>query len=306
MNRHTTSVIATTAAILFMPILALAQSWSAAPASPPSNNAAAPINVSSATQAKTGSLSVGGTFYSAQGIGIGVSPYDTNGSVNALKYCINSANCITSWPAVGGGGTVTQVNSGTGLTGGPITTTGTLTVDTSVIQSRVTGTCSGQVMVGINTNGTVSCEADDTGVAASTPTFDQVLAAGNSTTRTFTAGGATFTGNVDASNKQVKAGVFLYASDQALKSNIKLLPNALEKILQINGVSFNWKDTGRSDIGVIAQNVEKVYPELVSTDSKTGLKSVEYGNLVGPLIEAVKAQQKEIDALRKEIDALKR
>ncbi|HEU5114493.1 MAG TPA: hypothetical protein VFT82_01865, partial [Candidatus Paceibacterota bacterium] len=56
--------------------------------------------------------------------------------------------------------------------------------------------------------------------------------------------------------------------------------------------------------GLIAQDVEKVYPELVNTNKQTGLKSVEYANLVGPLIEAVKEQQKEIDTLKAEVAAL--
>lgn len=55
---------------------------------------------------------------------------------------------------------------------------------------------------------------------------------------------------------------------------------------------------------MIAQEVEAVYPELVHTNS-AGYKSVEYGNLIAPLIEAVKSQQKEIKALRAEIETLK-
>ncbi len=95
----------------------------------------------------------------------------------------------------------------------------------------------------------------------------------------------------------VSAPSFLYSSDKSLKTNIVPIPNALERLQQLNGVSFNWKDTGRADDGLIAQDVEKVFPELVSTDS-AGLKSVEYGNLVGVLVEAIKEQQKQIDELK--------
>jgi hypothetical protein len=52
--------------------------------------------------------------------------------------------------------------------------------------------------------------------------------------------------------------------------------------------------------------VETVFPEIVHTDSATGYKSVEYGNLVAPLIEAIKSQQKEIDLLKAEIELLKK
>jgi hypothetical protein len=101
------------------------------------------------------------------------------------------------------------------------------------------------------------------------------------------------------------ANAFYYRSDQSLKHNIKTIPNALDNVLKLRGVEFNWKKDGKKSVGVVAQEVEKVYPELVSTDKETGLKSVEYGNLVGPLIEAVKEQQKEIEKLRKEVNELK-
>ncbi|MFA6095300.1 MAG: tail fiber domain-containing protein [Candidatus Paceibacterota bacterium] len=101
------------------------------------------------------------------------------------------------------------------------------------------------------------------------------------------------------------ASAFYYTSDRSLKENVVPLAGSLGKVLRLQGVSFDWKKDGRNSIGVIAQDVEKVYPELVNTDAKTGLKSVEYGNLVGPLIEAIKEQQKEIESLRAEVDALK-
>lgn len=82
------------------------------------------------------------------------------------------------------------------------------------------------------------------------------------------------------------------ASDEKLKENIKHLDKSLEKILQIRGVEYDYKDKIKfgegHHVGVIAQEVEKVYPEVVKTDSKTGLKAVAYDHLVAPLIEAIK------------------
>ncbi|HVU06542.1 MAG TPA: tail fiber domain-containing protein [Candidatus Paceibacterota bacterium] len=95
-------------------------------------------------------------------------------------------------------------------------------------------------------------------------------------------------------------------SDQRLKKNIVPIADPIEKIEKLNGVAFDWKDSGKHSVGVIAQDVEKVFPELVSTDDKTGYKAVQYQNLVAPLIEAVKAQQKEIEALKAEVEALKK
>ena len=116
---------------------------------------------------------------------------------------------------------------------------------------------------------------------------------------------AVVSGNETVSGS-VQAQSFLYNSDRSLKTNITDLDpqTALNDILQLQGVSFDWKATGRPDIGVIAQDVQKVFPQLVSTDPKTGLESVEYGNLVAPLIEAVKAQQAEIDSLKAQVQTL--
>lgn len=102
----------------------------------------------------------------------------------------------------------------------------------------------------------------------------------------------------------VRASAFFYASDKSLKSNISPITNALANIKKLQGVSFTWKNNGDRALGLVAQDVEKVYPELVSTNNE-GVKSVQYGNLVAPLIEAIKEQQKQIDALKAEIEALK-
>lgn len=103
----------------------------------------------------------------------------------------------------------------------------------------------------------------------------------------------------------VGAGAFFYTSDKSLKAHILPLSGSLSNILNLQGVSFNWKDSGEKGIGLVAQDVEKVYPELVHTNPQSGIKSVEYGNLVAPLVEAIKEQQKQIDELKAEIKALK-
>ncbi len=80
-------------------------------------------------------------------------------------------------------------------------------------------------------------------------------------------------------------------SDRRLKENIVPLKNSLDKILSLNGYSFDWKNDGRHDVGVIAQEVEKVFPDIVHESADTHgkiYKSVEYGNLVAPIIEAIK------------------
>ena len=97
------------------------------------------------------------------------------------------------------------------------------------------------------------------------------------------------------------------SSDERLKTNIVEIDSALDKIDQLRGVTFNWKDTSKDQttkIGVIAQDVEKVFPEVVG-ELKDGTKTVDYAALVAPLIEATKELKAENEILREDIKALK-
>ena len=87
-------------------------------------------------------------------------------------------------------------------------------------------------------------------------------------------------------------------SDERVKENIKTIDNSLEKVNKLRGVEFNKIGEDTKSIGVIAQEVEKILPEVVRTDDE-GMKSVAYGNVVGVLIEAVKELTKEVEELKK-------
>ena len=104
----------------------------------------------------------------------------------------------------------------------------------------------------------------------------------------------------------VTANNFISLSDQRLKTNIEPLRNVISSIKQINGVKFNYKTSpNKKSIGLIAQEVEKVFPELVSTDDTADkMKSVSYSNMVGVLVEAVKEQQKMIEELQATVKML--
>ena len=99
----------------------------------------------------------------------------------------------------------------------------------------------------------------------------------------------------------VKATDFNTTSDKNLKNNIKTIENPLSKVLSIRGVNFEWKDSNKASAGVIAQEVEKVLPELVTGQNT---KTVNYNGLIGLLIETVKEQQKQIDILSEKISKL--
>ena len=81
-------------------------------------------------------------------------------------------------------------------------------------------------------------------------------------------------------------------SDESLKTDIEPLDNSLDKVMKIQGVEYNWIDKekfgSQHQIGLIAQDLEKIYPEAVKTDAKSGLKSVAYDHLIAPVIEAIK------------------
>ena len=84
-------------------------------------------------------------------------------------------------------------------------------------------------------------------------------------------------------------------SDINLKHNINTIQNPLDLIEQIRGISFTWKGNGMKSMGVAAQDVEKVFPELVHDNE--GSKTLQYSGLIGALIESVKALTAKVAAL---------
>jgi hypothetical protein len=108
---------------------------------------------------------------------------------------------------------------------------------------------------------------------------------------------ATFTYN--PSTNVVEAGTFNATSDISLKENICTFENAMDVVASLRGVRFTWKKNGIKTVGLIAQEVEKVLPELVGENVDTGIKSVSYANMVAVLIEAVKELKAEIEELKK-------
>ena len=127
-----------------------------------------------------------------------------------------------------------------------------------------------------------------------------------------TSGGVSVTGDMTASGN-----VTAY-SDESLKKDISTINDALSICGKLRGVSYKWIENDKADIGVVAQEVEKVIPEVVVTQTVDGkdIKSVDYGRIVGVLINAINEQQKQyntilnsftasIQELRTEIEALK-
>lgn len=95
-----------------------------------------------------------------------------------------------------------------------------------------------------------------------------------------------------------------YSSDIRLKENINNITEPIKKVTELRGVTFDFKESGKPQIGFIAQEVEKVIPEIVE-ERPDGYKGVHYGNLVALLTEAVKEQQKQINELKETIEELR-
>ena len=91
------------------------------------------------------------------------------------------------------------------------------------------------------------------------------------------------------------SGTVTESSDVALKENIQPLSNVLEKVKQLTGYKYNFKNTTNNSMGVIAQDVEKVFPELVHGEE--GEKSLQYSGLIGALIESIKELSDKISVL---------
>ena len=92
---------------------------------------------------------------------------------------------------------------------------------------------------------------------------------------------------------------FNATSDINLKKDIEIITNANEILNQINGVNFTWIKSNKPSIGIIAQEIEKVLPQLVNERTDTGTKSVNYNGLIGVLIEAVKELSQRVEDLER-------
>ena len=115
--------------------------------------------------------------------------------------------------------------------------------------------------------------------------------------------GTTNVGSLTGAGNFTVTGNVTGYSDESLKDNIQTISDALDKVTQLRGVEFDRNDIEGNphQIGVIAQEVEEVIPEVVITH-EDGIKSVAYGNLVGLLIEAIKDLKEEVNELKARLE----
>jgi hypothetical protein len=112
------------------------------------------------------------------------------------------------------------------------------------------------------------------------------------------------------SNLNVQGDVISFSSsDRNLKDNISLIENPLDKVLSLDAIEFDWNSNQHAyrghDLGLIAQQVEEVAPELVVTRSD-GYKAIKYDKINSLIVGAIQEQQKKIEFLEKRLESLER
>ena len=124
---------------------------------------------------------------------------------------------------------------------------------------------------------------------------DTIVSLGGDATSEF----AVDVGNGSNNQNKIRAAAFVTYSDESLKEDVASMSNtALDTVMSLNGVEFTWKDSGERDFGFIAQDVQSVLPKAVHT-AENGVQGVDYSRLTSILVEAVKAQQVQIEDLKK-------
>lgn len=141
----------------------------------------------------------------------------------------------------------------------------------------------------------VNCVASNTSASTTAMCFTGSGTIGIGTVSPFAQYKLHVDGNVYASEDIVAS------SDSNLKRDIRPLSNACDLISQISGYTFKRSEDGRECLGLLAQEVQRVFPQVVYTSQESGYLSIAYGNLVGALVEAVKELKAEIEVLKKKI-----
>ena len=184
---------------------------------------------------------------------------------------------------------------------------GALTVDNITLDGNEIDVGSGNLTLDVNGDINLNADGGEVFFQDATATYGVIANSGNNiqirsgTTTMLTGSGAnaSFAGNLNVASAIVAGGDITAFSDARLKENISTIENALDKVDNLRGVNYNMKDSDDAKIGVIAQEVEEILPQVVHTsDDEMQTKSVDYGKLCAVLIEAVKELKKEVEELK--------
>ena len=268
-------------------------------------------NVSFATTVAANSVALGtdttGDYVASlvAGTNITLSNNSGEGATPTIGLTNNSTTIGTTAIALGASSTtlagLTSVSS-TGFTGaltGNASTATTLATARNINGVSFNGSADITVTAAA---GTLSGATLSSGVTASSLTSVGTLTS-------LTVSGATATGALTVTGAVTATGdiTAFFTSDKRHKNNIQTIPNALEKVTKLNGVTWEWNDDvnevtkSTPKTGLIAQEVQEVLPEVVKTRDD-GFLALDYSKMMGLLVEAIKEQQLQIEQLRIDLD----
>jgi len=231
-------------------------------------------------------------------------------TVDGASATFNYVHANTSWTSnqdlnlatgkvyeINGTSVLSGSTLGSGVTASSLTSVGTIATGTwqgSVIATTYggTGNSSGYASGGAASAATATV-VDDT---ATNATYYPMLAQGTSGNTAPKVSSTKLTFN--PSTGQLTATDLNSSSDKRLKKNIKTVTSALDTVGALRGVSFDWKEGNGKAIGLIAQEVQEVLPEIVSADDN-GYLVIRYNNVVGVLVEAIKELKADFEAYKK-------
>jgi hypothetical protein len=276
----------------------------------------------SAVSIPSGALTFTGDVTGSGTTGASTALTIATGAVTNLKLA-NSAVTVTAGTGLSGGGAVSL--------GGTITLTNTITNNNQLTNGAgyITGITSGNVTTALGytpynatnpsgfitgiSSGNVTTALGFTPYNATNPSgyvTSSILASTH--TGALSTGSACSTGALTVSGAITSTGeITAYYSDINLKKDIEAITDPIAKVMSLRGVTFRPNDTAlalgitdKEEVGVIAQEVEAVLPQLVSASAFEGYKTVKYEKLTALLLEAIKAQQLQLDALTAQIAKL--
>jgi hypothetical protein len=231
-------------------------------------------------------------------------------TVDGASATFNYVHATTAWTSsqdinlltgkvyeINGTSVLSGSTLGSGVTASSLTSVGTIATGTwqgSVIATTYggTGNSSGYASGGAASAATATV-VDDTTTNA---TYYPMLAQGTSGNTAPKVSSTKLTFN--PSTGLLTSTDYNSSSDKRLKKSIKTVNSALEKVEALRGVTFTWKDSNTSAIGMIAQEVQEVLPEVVTTDDD-GYMGIKYTNVIGVLVEAIKELKADFEAYKK-------
>ena len=248
-----------------------------------------------------------------------------DGSQNVTFTATIAADSVALGTDTTGNYVASGATSGFGLSGSASAEGATFTVTANSTSANTVSTivyrdASGNFSAGIVTATNISVTAVTS--ATTTQTGALIVTGGLGVGNNVVAGGALFVGTptgtvgVVGEIRATNEITAYYSSDQALKENVVVISNPIEMLNQIKGVYFDWKDSyinyrggedgyfvRKHDVGVIAQDVEKVLPQVVAHKGD-GYLGVKYEKIIPLLIEAIKDQQRQISQLSEQVNKL--